>query len=89
MKKNAIWLFIVAAVILVLFLPSYTKMQDLRYRNQQYKKKMEELKKEQANLIDEERLLKDDPEYREKVIRQEMGVMKKGEVIYRVVPDSK
>jgi cell division protein FtsB len=87
MFKNSIGLFIVAAVILVLFLPSYTKLQDLRYRNQQYKKKMEELKKEQANLIDEERLLKDDPEYREKVIRQEMGVMKKGEVIYRVVPD--
>lgn len=85
--KNAVWLFIVAAVILVLFLPSYTKMQDLRSRNEHYKKQMEDLRKEQERLAEEERRLKDDPEYREKVIRQEMGVMKKGEVIYRVVPN--
>jgi len=85
--KNAIWLFIVAAVILVLFMPSYTKMQDLRSRNEHYKKQMEDLKLEQARLAEEERRLKDDPEYRERVIRQNMGVMKKGEVIYRVVPN--
>lgn len=86
MTKSAIWLFIVAAVILIFFLPSYTKMQDLRYRNQRYKKQAEDLKKEQANLVNEEKRLKSDPEYLEKVVRQEMGVIKKGEVIYRVVP---
>ncbi len=85
--KNAVWLFGVAAVILVIFLPSYTKMQDLRYRNAQYKKQIEDLKQEQARLLEEERRLKDDPDYKEKVIRKEMGVMKKGEVIYRVVPN--
>lgn len=85
--KNAVLLFIVAAVILVLFLPSYTKMQDLRSRNEHYKKQMEDLKLEQERLAEEERRLKDDPEYRERVIRQDMGVMKKGEVIYRVVPN--
>lgn len=87
MGKNAIWLFGVTAVILAIFLPSYTKMQDLRYRNEHYKKQIEELRQEQEYLLEEERRLKDDPEYREKVIRKNMGVMKKGEVIYRVVPD--
>ena len=87
MFKTSIGLFIVAFVILLLFLPSYTQMQDLRSKNHQYKKQIEELSKEQARLLEEEKRLKTDPEYLEKVVRQEMGVIKKGEVIYRVVPD--
>ena len=89
MKKSALWLFGATFVILILFLPSYTKMQDLRSRNQQYEKQIEELKKEKAMLLEEEHRLKTDPEYLEQVIRKEMGVIKKGEMIYRVVPSSK
>jgi len=87
MKRNALWLFGVAIVILVLFLPSYTKMQDLRYKNDQYEKQIAQLTQDRERLLEEERRLENDPEYQEKVIREEMGVIKKGEVIYRVVPE--
>jgi cell division protein FtsB len=87
MKRNALWLFGVAIVILFLFLPSYTKMQDLRYKNDQYEKQIIQLKQDRERLLEEERRLENDPEYQEKVIREEMGVIKKGEVIYRVVPE--
>jgi cell division protein FtsB len=86
MARNAVWLFIVALVLLLLFLPSYTKMQDLRYRNEQYKKQIEDLKKEQARLLEEGRRLKEDPEYVEKVARERMGLIRKGETVYKVVP---
>ncbi|HOD11917.1 MAG TPA: septum formation initiator family protein [Candidatus Omnitrophota bacterium] len=87
MKRNALWLFGVTIIIFALFLPSYTKMQDLRSRNDQYEQQIVQLKKDRERLLEEERRLRDDPEYQEKIIRQEMGVIRKGEVIYRVVPE--
>lgn len=85
--KSALGLFILAFVILALFLPSYTKMQDLRYKNAQYKKQIEDLKNEQVRLLEEGRRLKDDPEYLEKVARERMGLIRKGETVYKVVPE--
>jgi len=84
--KSALGLFLLAFVILALFLPSYTKMQDLRYKNAQYKKQIEDLKNEQVRLLEEGRRLKDDPEYLEKVARERMGLIRKGETVYKVVP---
>jgi len=86
MVKSAIGLFVLAFVILVLFLPSYTKMQDLKYKNEQYKKQIEDLKKEEVLLSEEHKRLKNDPEYLEKVARERMGLIRKGETVYKVVP---
>lgn len=85
--KSALGLFILAFVILALFLPSYTKMQDLRYKNAQYKKQIEDLKNEQVRLLEEGKRLRDDPEYLEKVARERMGLIRKGETVYKVVPE--
>ncbi len=41
------------------------------------------LKKENKELMDEIRRLKKDPDYVEKVARQELGLIRKNEVIYR------
>ena len=85
--RNAIWLFVVALVVLITFLPSYRKMQDLKNINLQYQSQIEELKESQVRLAEELRRLEDDPEYLEKIGREEMGLIRKGEVIYRVVPE--
>ncbi len=87
MLKSALGLFILTLVILALYLPSYTKMQDLKYRNEQYKKQIEELKKEEAALLEERKRLENDPEYLEKVARERMGLIRKGEKVYQVVPE--
>ena len=86
MLKNAIWLFVFAILTLIFFLPSYTQMQDLKHKNQDYERLIEELTKKNAKLKEEKRLLTDDPEYFEKVAREKMGLVKENEVIYKFVP---
>ncbi len=86
MFKNAIWLFSLAFIILVIFLPSYTRLQDLREKNASYKKQMEALKKENKELVEERKRLKD-PVYLEKIAREKMGLIKEGEVVYQLVPE--
>lgn len=83
------WLFGFAVVLLMVFLPSYTKLQDLRLKNYEYAKRIEALQKRNAQLENEKRLLETDPEYLEKVARQKMGLIKPGEKVYRMVPQAK
>ncbi len=86
MLKNAIWLFGFAVVMLLAFLPSYTKMQDLKLKNYEYAGRISELTKRNAQLEQEMRLLTTDPDYLEKVARQKMGLIRAGEKVYRMVP---
>jgi cell division protein FtsB len=86
MLKNAFWLFIVAVVLLGIFLPSYTKWQDLEQTNLQYQQEIEDLKAKNTQLAREKRRLEEDPYYLEKVGREKMGLVKEGEVVYQIVP---
>ena len=83
MLKNAIWLFSLAFVILIIFLPSYARLQDLKQKNAGYEKQIEELKKQNIELTEEKKRLQD-PVYLEKVAREKMGLIREGEVIYRL-----
>ena len=86
MLRNPLWLFTFAVLILAFFLPSYTQMQDLKLKNQDYENQIEELTKKNAKLREEKRLLMEDPDYFEKVAREKMGLVKENEVIYKFVP---
>jgi len=86
MLKNAFRLFIVSVVILVAFLPSYTRLQDMEARNQEYQRRIAALEEERAQLLEEKRMLIEDPVYLEKVAREKMGLIREGEVVYRIVP---
>ena len=61
-------------------------MQDLKQKNLDYQKQMELLKKQNAKLIEEMHLLEEDPYYLEKVARDKMGLIKEGEVVYKITP---
>jgi len=86
MFKNPFILFGLMIALLVVFLPSYQKMQDFRQRNKEYELKMQELVQENIRLSEEKKLLQEDSAYLEKVARERMGLIKEGEVIYRIVP---
>lgn len=86
MFKNPFILFGLAIVLLLVFLPSYQKMQDLKQKNKEYELKMQELVRENIRLSEEKQLLQDDPAYLEKVARERMGLIKEGEVIYKIIP---
>ena len=61
-------------------------MSDLRQRNEEYEQEIIDLKKKQAQLKEEKRMLEDDPAYLEKVAREKMGLVKEGEVVYKLMP---
>ncbi len=86
MLKNALWLFGFTVVILIFFLPSYAKMQDLKARNNEYARRIDALQKRNTQLEKERYLLESDPIYLEKVARQRMGLIRDGEKVYRMVP---
>ena len=89
MLKNATWLFVASVVMLIFFLPSYAKMQDLKTRNNEYARRIEALQRRNIELEREKHLLESDPAYLEKVARQKMGLIREGEKVYRMVPAAK
>jgi len=84
MIKNALWLFAFASFLLFVFLPSYTRLQDLRQKNNDYASQLESLKTRKIKLLQEKQLLETDPTYLEKVGREKMGLIRKGEVVYKI-----
>jgi cell division protein FtsB len=61
-------------------------MQELKQKNIDYKAQIEELKHKNSQLVEEKSRLIHDPVYLEKVAREKMGLVKEGEVIYRIMP---
>jgi cell division protein FtsB len=86
MIKNAFWLFIFSIILFLLFLPSYTQLQDLRQKNLEYDKEIKLLREKRVKLEKERLLLENDPVYLEKVAREKMGLIKDGEVVYKITP---
>ncbi|HDG97291.1 MAG: hypothetical protein DRG71_00540 [Deltaproteobacteria bacterium] len=59
------------------------RVYEMDLERQKYMDRIRALKKENKELLDEIRRLKRDPNYVEKVARQELGLIKDNEVIYR------
>ncbi len=73
-------------MIFIVFLPSFTKIQDLRQKNIELEQEIKRLQHQHQQLEKEKRLLVDDPVYFEKIAREKMGIAKEGEIIYRIIP---
>lgn len=85
MKRR--YLFLLLAVVAVaLYLPGYSRWQYLRARNSQLERRIEVLSRENSRLAEEKRRLETDLSYIEKVARDNLGVAREGEIIYRVIP---
>ncbi len=84
MLKNAFWLFAIAFLILLMFLPLFSRLQDVKQKDLDYQTRIKELEEDNARLVKEKRLLEEDPEYLEKVAREKMGLIREGEVIYQM-----
>ena len=87
--KKAFWLFGVTIFLLMIFLPGYTKLQELRDRNKDLETKIKRLAIENSLLQQEIKRIENDPLYQEKITREKMGVVKKGEIPVKIVPGEK
>jgi cell division protein FtsB len=87
--KKAFWLFGLIVFLLILFLPGYTKLQELKDKNRDLESKVKRLKVENSLLEQELRRIENDGTYQEKIVRDKMGVVRKGEIPIKIVPESK
>ncbi|MDD5155259.1 MAG: septum formation initiator family protein [Candidatus Omnitrophica bacterium] len=85
--RKAFWLFGISIFLLIMFLPGYTKLQDLKDRNRDLEDKIKRLNIENSLLQQELARIENDPIYQEKIAREKMGLVRKGEVPIRIVPE--
>ncbi len=83
--RRAFWILGIAVFLLIVFLPGYTKLQELKDKNRDLETKIKKYKVDNSLLQEEIRLIKDDPLYQEKIARQKLGVVRKGEVPIRII----
>lgn len=84
-RQTSFLLFV--AIFLIIFLPGYAKIQELRQKNKDLELGMEKLRSENLNLSKEKERLEKDPAYLERVGREKLGIVKKGEIMYKMVPE--
>lgn len=75
--------------MLFLFLPGYTKLQELRDRNRDLEGRIKKLNVDNALLNQELTRIENDPFYQEKIAREKMGVVRKGEIPIKIIPAEK
>ena len=86
--KRIYWFFGFILVVLIIFLPRYTKLQELKDKNRELEAKINKVKLEDAVLENELRRIRKDPVYQEEIIREKLGVVRKGEVVYKIEGNS-
>ncbi len=89
MLRKAFWLFGFAVLLLILFLPGYVKLQSLRAKNRQLEENFRKMAAENYSLQQELKRIENDPVYQEKIARDKMGVVRKGEIPVKIFSDKK
>ena len=85
--KKPLWFFAIFIALLIIFLPGYTKLAELRDRNRYIDERMAQVQAENRVLQEKMDLIRNDPVYQEEVVRQKLGVVRKGEVLYKIDPE--
>jgi len=88
MLRRLLFLIAVIVVAWVIFLPAYSRLEDIKRKNLELEKRIAELVEDNKKLREEQRMLKNNPEYLEKVAREKMGLIKDGESIMRITPEN-
>ena len=79
-------LFAIFFVFAVVYLPGFSKYQELKKKESDITKEIERLGDESLQLVQEEKRLESDSEYLEKVAREDLGRVRPGEVVYKILP---
>ncbi|PIQ90899.1 MAG: hypothetical protein COV71_02030 [Candidatus Omnitrophica bacterium CG11_big_fil_rev_8_21_14_0_20_41_12] len=87
--RKSFWLFGFAVLTLVLFLPGYIKLQESRVKNRQLEGKFRKMAVENYLLQEELKRIENDPVYQEKIVRDKMGVVRRGEIPIKIFSEKK
>src|SRR3989338_1884095 len=83
-KQTSVLVFL--GLILIIFFTGYAKIQEMRQKHRKLEADIKRLKAENIALSLEKEKLETDPNYLEQVAREKLGIVKKGETVYRLVP---
>lgn len=92
MRKPIIWVWIFFAGLVIFFwvyLPTLSRYQDLKSQQDQLEVQIKDLDAKVRDIREERDRLKNDVDYLERVIRDELGLVKPGEIVYKFVKDPK
>ena len=84
-KKDLIAPLVAAGVLLLLFLPGFSRYQKLSAECSKLKREIKTLEKVNARLEEEKYKLEHDMEYVEKRARNKLGVVRKDEIPYKKI----
>lgn len=84
--KKGFWWLGAIFILLLIFLPGYTKLQELRDKNRDLEARIRQLNAENTVLARELKRIESDPVYQERIVRDKMGVVRKGEIPVKIVP---
>ncbi len=90
MRKGPLYVILgFAAVLLLLwiYLPVLSKYRGLNSQKTTMQEEIEQLDEKIEVLKEERDLLQNDVSYLEKVIRDELGLVREGETVYRVIEE--
>ncbi len=88
LKKLFAWIaaaLVLGLVLCWIYLPSVARYRELKAEKEQLDKKIRAIDEQIKILSDERHLLQTDVAYLEKVIREELGFVKPGEIVYELV----
>ena len=71
-----------------LFIPTYSTLARYREEREVLNIRIRELEDENENLKIEIKKLQSDPVYIEKIARRDLGMIRQGEIIYRIIPEN-
>ena len=87
MSKKSVTALVVVG-LLIIFLPGFSRLQELRAKNKSLNDEIIRLHKENQDLEKQIELLETDPFYIEKKARDKMGIGREGEIRYKVTYDN-
>ena len=78
----------IAILAAVVYLPTTSKYLKLRWKEKELDEQITKLEKQIKMLKEEEHLLTTDPARLEEVAREELGLVKPGEIVYKAVEET-
>jgi cell division protein FtsB len=85
--KIVIYSLLGVGILAIIFSPGFRKVRQLARENRQLEEQITQVTRTNVELREEYKKLKNDPVYLEKVARDKLGVARKGEIVYQVVPE--
>ncbi|HPN72845.1 MAG TPA: septum formation initiator family protein [Candidatus Omnitrophota bacterium] len=82
-KRLIVWFIVCSLALSALFLPGYTKLRELKAERARYQQRIAILEEYNRALQEEIERMREDPDYLEKKARDKLGIVRKGEVVYR------